>query len=146
MSEPVLCVEELTYRVVREALTNVRKHSDAGRFSVSVVEQDEMGLMGGQAGAQARQHFMQHAAHRFAVAALVVDRLAPRGEEADQRLHGTVKEVVAERFVREWLGTLMDYDSMAAAVQRLRECEHRADDCGDERRQKILDQRGFNVR
>jgi signal transduction histidine kinase len=33
-------IEELTYRVVREALTNVRKHSDAAKFSVSIVEQD----------------------------------------------------------------------------------------------------------
>jgi signal transduction histidine kinase len=33
-------IEELTYRVVREALTNVRKHSSAGKFSVSIAEQD----------------------------------------------------------------------------------------------------------
>ncbi len=33
-------VEELTYRVVREALTNIRKHSDAHTFGVSVVEGD----------------------------------------------------------------------------------------------------------
>jgi signal transduction histidine kinase len=31
-------VEELTYRVVREALTNIRKHSDAHTFSVNIVE------------------------------------------------------------------------------------------------------------
>ena len=36
-------------------------------------------------GAQARQHLVQHAAHRFAAAALVVDRFAARGEPADQR-------------------------------------------------------------
>ncbi len=33
-------VEELTYRVVREALTNIRKHSHAHTFSVSIVEGD----------------------------------------------------------------------------------------------------------
>jgi PAS domain S-box-containing protein len=32
-------LEELTYRVVREALTNVRKHSHAHTFSVNIVQQ-----------------------------------------------------------------------------------------------------------
>jgi signal transduction histidine kinase len=31
-------LEELAYRVVREALSNIRKHSHAGRFSVTIVE------------------------------------------------------------------------------------------------------------
>jgi PAS domain S-box-containing protein len=38
-------IEELTYRVVREALSNVRKHSHARTFSVAVVEQE--GLLSG---------------------------------------------------------------------------------------------------
>jgi PAS domain S-box-containing protein len=33
-------LEELTYRVAREALTNIRRHSHASTFSVSIVEQD----------------------------------------------------------------------------------------------------------
>jgi signal transduction histidine kinase len=31
-------LEELAYRIVREALTNIRKHSHADRFSVKIVE------------------------------------------------------------------------------------------------------------
>jgi signal transduction histidine kinase len=35
-------LEELTYRVVREALTNIRKHSHADRFSVTIVEKADI--------------------------------------------------------------------------------------------------------
>jgi len=35
-------LEELTYRVVREALTNIRKHSHADRFSVTIAEQADI--------------------------------------------------------------------------------------------------------
>ena len=33
-------VEALAFRIVREAVTNVRKHSQAGRFEVRLVERD----------------------------------------------------------------------------------------------------------
>ena len=35
-------LEELTYRVVREALTNIRKHSHADRFSVTIAERADI--------------------------------------------------------------------------------------------------------
>jgi PAS domain S-box-containing protein len=35
-------LEELTYRVVREAVTNIRKHSHADRFSVTIVEKADI--------------------------------------------------------------------------------------------------------